>query len=65
MRNFFNVVTSIVCLSTVWFVLNKSNQSTKSTSFSRNEKRSLMDIIDLAMQQEYEMTKDPATRNVP
>ncbi len=48
-----------------WFVLNKSNQSKRLTTVSSNEKRSLMDNIDLAMQQEYEMTKDPATRTVP
>jgi hypothetical protein len=65
MKKYLIPAILVICLAAAFFTWYNSNQQKKSTAIANSEKRTLMDNIDLAMQQEYEMTKDPKTGKVP
>ena len=65
MKKYLIPILIVSCLVAACFILYNSNQQKLSTPLAGNEKRTLMDNIDLAMLQEYEMTKDPKTGKVP
>lgn len=64
MKKLITGIAVLACLLGGWYILSNMNRTKEPPGASKTGKRTLMDNIDLAMQQEYEMTRDPKTGKV-